>query len=170
MTNRPRRVGTAHRNSDPLRDACRAALEPLEARLLMTVFTVTNTGDSGAGSLRWAMDQSNNTPGVDTIAFNIPSADKTIRLTSALFGFYDAAIVDATTQPGYAGKPLVRIDGSFIPGTPDGIKLYGGCTLKGLSITGFGGQGVTTVPHNSGGNIIQYNWIGLDQNASAAGN
>ena len=87
-------------------------IESLEARRLMAVFTVTNTGDSGPGSLRAAIEQSNNTPGLDTIAFNIAASDKTIRVASGLPSIYDAAIVDGTTQPGYAGKPLIRIDGS----------------------------------------------------------
>ena len=52
--------------------------------------------------------------------------------------------MDGTTQPGYAGKPLVRVDGSWAAGAIDGIKLYGGCTLKGLSITGFGMKWVCT--------------------------
>jgi hypothetical protein len=36
------------------------------------VFTVTNTADSGANSLRWAITQSNETPGNNTIDFAIP--------------------------------------------------------------------------------------------------
>ncbi len=40
-------------------------------------FTVTNTSDSGSGSLRWAIEQANangNPTEVDTINFNIPGA------------------------------------------------------------------------------------------------
>lgn len=33
-------------------------------------FTVTNANDSGAGSLRQAMNDANANPGVDTIRFN----------------------------------------------------------------------------------------------------
>src|SRR5260221_13607452 len=106
-------------------------VEPLEGRLLMAVFAVTNTNDTGAGSLRAAIDQSNNTPGLDTITFNISAADKTIRPTAGLV-LYDAAILDATTQPGYAGQPLVRIDAASA-GTTDGIKLYGSSTIKDLT-------------------------------------
>jgi hypothetical protein len=36
-----------------------------------TTFTVTNTNDSGAGSLRQAILDANNTPGADVINFNI---------------------------------------------------------------------------------------------------
>ena len=37
-------------------------------------FTVTNTSDSGAGSLRQAILDANANPGLDTIAFDIPGA------------------------------------------------------------------------------------------------
>ena len=43
--------------------------------LSAATYTVTNTADSGAGSLRQAIIDANGTPGVaDTIAFNIPGA------------------------------------------------------------------------------------------------
>jgi hypothetical protein len=137
----------------------------------MAVFAVTNTNDTGAGSLRAAIDQSNNTPGIDTITFNISAADKTIRPTAGLV-LYDAAVLDATTQPGYAGQPLIRIDGAAA-GTTDGVKLYGNSTVKGLSITSFNGAGITTVaaPGQDGhGNAIRANWLGLDLAGNAAGN
>ncbi|NCS50618.1 MAG: hypothetical protein GPJ29_23070 [Microcystis aeruginosa BK11-02] len=38
---------------------------------LGTTYTVTNTDDDGEGSLRWAITESNNNPGTDTILFNI---------------------------------------------------------------------------------------------------
>ncbi|WP_430015870.1 hypothetical protein RVR34_10125 [Microcystis aeruginosa FBCC-A68] len=38
---------------------------------LGTTYTVTNTNDDGEGSLRWAITESNNNPGTDTIVFNI---------------------------------------------------------------------------------------------------
>lgn len=150
-----------------------AVVEVLEDRTMLTVFTVANTADSGAGSLRWAITQSNNTAGVDTIAFNIASPSKVITPMSALPIVYDAAIIDGTTQPGYAGKPVVQIDGASAGAGMDGLKLFGSSVLKGLSITRFTGQGVTTIPRTDvsyGGNIIQNNWIGLDTAGHAAGN
>src|SRR3954452_24220867 len=78
-------------------------LESLESRTLLTVFTVTNTNDGGAGSLRDALTQSNNHAGVDTIAFNISASAKVIRPASPLPEVWDPAVVDGTTQPGFAG-------------------------------------------------------------------
>src|SRR5687768_6572145 len=74
-------------------------LEALEPRMLMTVFTVTNTNDSGAGSLRDALTRSNNTAGVDTIAFNIGASSKVIRPLSPLPEMWDPGVLDGTTQP-----------------------------------------------------------------------
>ena len=42
--------------------------------LFAATFTVTNTADSGAGSLRQAILDANANPGADTIAFDIPGA------------------------------------------------------------------------------------------------
>ena len=144
-------------------------IEPLEDRLLMAVFTVTNTNDSGVGSLRWAISQTGTVPGLNTVAFNITSADKTIRPTSS-FDLWTPAIIDATTQPGYAGKPLVTIDGSSA-GNNDAFRLGGGCTLKGVDIVRFNGSGIScTTSTGRGGNTIQADWIGIDINGNVAAN
>jgi hypothetical protein len=52
-----------------------------------TTYTVTNTADSGAGSLRQAVDDANNNAGADIIVFDA-SAAGTITLTT------DIAIAD----------------------------------------------------------------------------
>jgi parallel beta-helix repeat protein len=147
-------------------------IEPLEDRRLLTTFTVTNTLDDGsAGSLRWAITQSNNTGGVDQIAFNIASANKIIRPGSELPGLWDPAILDATTQPGYAGRPLVQIDGASAGAGITGLKVWGQSTVKGLSITNFGGSAIDVFSRGLGGsNTFQANWIGLDLAGNAAGN
>src|SRR5262249_4921606 len=73
-------------------------LEPLEGRLLPATFTVTNSGDAGAGSLRQAILDANDNPGADTIEFQIPGAGvHTIRPHSAL-----PVINRETTIDGYS--------------------------------------------------------------------
>lgn len=157
------------RDAHATRDRSLALIEPLEDRLLMAVFTVTNTNDSGVGSLRWAISQTGTVAGLNTVAFNISSADKTIRPTSS-FDLWSPAIIDATTQPGYAGKPLVTIDGSNA-GNNDAFRLGGGCTLKGVDIVRFAGSGIScTTSTGAGGNTIQADWIGIDINGNAAAN
>ena len=69
---------------------------------LLATYTVTNTNDSGTGSLRWAIDQSNASVGItDTIDFNIAGAGvHTISLETELPYLIDDVILDATTQAG----------------------------------------------------------------------
>src|SRR5580765_1806840 len=56
----------------PVRRASyRPRCELLEDRSLPSTFTVINTNDSGAGSLRQAILDANTNAGADTIAFNI---------------------------------------------------------------------------------------------------
>ena len=74
-------------------------------------YVVTNTNDSGAGSLRQALTDANNNPGLDFVHFNIAGAGiHLISLSSDLPTITDDLILDATTQPGYAGSPLVQVN------------------------------------------------------------
>ena len=64
-------------------------------------FTVTNTGDSGAGSLRQAILDADASPGGDLIAFAIPgSGVQTIAVATALPAITEPVAVDGYTQPG----------------------------------------------------------------------
>jgi hypothetical protein len=73
-------------------------------------FSVDNTNDSGAGSLRQAILDANGNMGLDTIDFNITGAGiHTIAVTSVLPAVTDPMVIDGTTQPGYAGSPLVEV-------------------------------------------------------------
>ncbi|HSI36859.1 MAG TPA: Calx-beta domain-containing protein [Tepidisphaeraceae bacterium] len=160
--------------SERIARAAAAGVDALESRVLFSVFTVTNNSDNTtsapAGSLRWAINQSNNTGGVDTIAFNLPAGQRTIRPVGGLPGLWDPTILDATTQPGYAGAPLVQIDGASA-GSVAGLQVYDGNTVKGLSITNFSGMGIEMFGRtNTGGSVIRGNWIGVDLSGAAAGN
>lgn len=80
-------------------------------------FTVTNTGDSGclglpcSGQLRKAIVDANNNAGADTIVFNIPGTGvQTIVLAGNLPDLETGVTIDGTSQPGYAGVPLIEIN------------------------------------------------------------
>src|SRR5438105_4341300 len=96
----------ARMTSPPPRPA-RLTLEPLESRDAPAVFTVTSAADAGAGSLRQAILDANARPGADTVRFQIASGPQTISPLTALPDVTDAVTLDATTQPGYAGTPLI---------------------------------------------------------------
>ena len=64
-------------------------------------FTVTNTNDSGGGSLRQAILDANSSLGTDTIDFNIPGAGShTVQPLSSLPTITDTLLIDGYTQPG----------------------------------------------------------------------
>src|SRR5688500_17386794 len=82
--------------------------ELLEDRRLLATFTVTNTNDTGAGSLRQAILDANAAAGPDDIDFNVggggaQTIDVGSTTASALPGITDPVSLDARTQPGYAG-------------------------------------------------------------------
>jgi len=115
-----------------------------------TTFTVTNTNDAGAGSLRDAIDQANAVTGPHVIAFNVPVSG-TVAITPAtqLPVISKQVTVDGTTQPGYAGTPLVLLDGVTASGAGvavSGVRFIGvgaaGSKLKGLAIVRFNDYGV----------------------------
>lgn len=103
-----------------------------------SVFSVTNTNDAGAGSLRAAILSANTSAGLDTISFNIPGGGvHTISPTSPLPQITDPVTIDATTQPGFTGTPLIELDGSQA-GETNGLFLAAGdCTIRGLAINRF---------------------------------
>src|SRR6185437_10060533 len=146
-----------------------AVLEGLEDRRLMSTYMVTTTADSGAGSLRQAITDASNHAGPDVIHFAIGTGAKTISPSKGLPGLGDGTVLDATTQPGYAGKPLIDIDGSGA-GSTDGLRISGsGVVVRGLIINHFKGSGILVL--GGGGNRIAGNYIGTDAAGTAdAGN
>jgi len=70
-------------------------------RAYAATFTVTNTNDSGPGSLRQAITDANASLGLDTIAFNIPGlGPHTIQLLSGLPAILDPVVIDGYTESG----------------------------------------------------------------------
>jgi hypothetical protein len=144
-------------------------LEILEDRTVLSTFTVLTTSDSGPGSLRQAILDANATPNVggpDLISFNIPgSGVQTIAPASPLPTISDPVVLDGTTQPAYAGSPLIELTGSSA-GAGVGLRITAGSsTVKGLVINAFlGGVSLLT----NGGNLIVGNYIGTDAAGTAA--
>lgn len=137
------------------------AFETLETRQVLASFIVANTNDSGVGSMRDALVRSNQNPGVDTIAFAIPDAVKRIEIVSPLPNIVDTVFIDATTQPGYLGIPLVELRGSLLTNGENGLTIQaGGSIVKGLAINSFPGDGILIT--GAGGNTIESNYLGID--------
>ncbi|MBW4540517.1 MAG: DUF4347 domain-containing protein [Myxacorys chilensis ATA2-1-KO14] len=128
---------------------------------------VTNTNDSGEGSLRQAILNANAFSGKDTVSFGIGgSGVRTIALASALPDITDAVIIDGTTQEGYTTTPIIELNGAGA-GTANGLTLKSGDnTVKGLIINRFTENGIWI--EGVGGNTVQGNYIGTD--ATGTGN
>jgi astacin (peptidase family M12A) len=128
---------------------------------------VTNTKDSGSGSLRaaiyFAYDKSTDAPPVPTtVTFHIPTSDPnynagtgvfTIRPTFLMVAPGAGTTIDGSTQTAFTGDtntsgPEIVIDGSTLASSGLGLFASGfllhdmNCTIKNLVINGFNQQGI----------------------------
>ena len=118
-------------------------------------------------SLRQAINSANASPGSDRIEFDIPPGgpQKIQPVVQALPTIVDPVTIDATTQPGYAGAPIIEVNGdlvvvpqnAFAPGLSLATSFS---TVEGLLIDGFKFGGAI---HVFGGrdNIVQANYLGM---------
>lgn len=132
----------------------RGAYEALVDDTVPTTSVVTNSNDSGSGSLRQAILDANANPDFSFINFAIPGAcPRTITLASELPSITQGVRIDAFTQPGSAANTsaladnatrCVILDGSAAIAT--GINYIGGDAtqfwLQGLAVGGFTGSGL----------------------------
>lgn len=107
-----------------------------------TTFIVTTNANGGAGSLRTAITNANNSVGRDSIVFNLGNSliARTISLTTALPVVDDTLMIDGTSQPSLPfgnsnAKVIIRAAVANI----QGLRLYADyCEVYGLYINGFG--------------------------------
>ncbi len=132
-------------------------------------FVVTNTLDSGpfvpiAGSLRSAITSANVAGG--TIKFNIPGTGvQTITPQLDPFeGLQDNVIIDGTSQPGYAGMPLIEVTGANAAITMDGS----GNTINALTFNNIPSSPGITIVGLGSNNTIKNCFIGTNATGTAA--
>ena len=125
-------------------------------------FTVTKVNDSGGGSLRQAIGAANTNPGPDLITFNITGLPPyTIVLATPLPDITNTVTLDATSQPEFAGQPIVELSGGQAGPGARGLTLRSnGSKVRGLVINGFDGGGLWI--ENGSGNQVELNFIGTD--------
>jgi uncharacterized repeat protein (TIGR01451 family) len=166
-------------NGDALDDLVilrRGAVQPtIMTSAPANIFTVTNNGDNGGvnppagagtGTLRQAIIDANATAALDTIQFNIGSGPVTIVASGVPLPTIIAPVtIDGTTQPGFAGTPIVQLSAISVGGNGLNIQTNN-TTVTGLVISNFGGFGIS-ISGNSG-NIIDGNYIGTNIAGTAA--
>ncbi len=160
---------------------------------------VTNTNDSGAGSLRQAITEANGTTFQVTIEFDLPSANDIINVTSGPLPVLDGnIIIDATTQTGWVFStgmiPTIRDNCACDIGLETAIgadvEIYGlriadfdnhgiqsPVSSGSLTVGAFGKGNVIVNNGNNGVNrwsatdfTIQSNHIGVEYNGVGNGN
>ncbi len=107
---------------------------------------VTSASPTGPGSLQWALYNASANPGHDTVSFAIPGPgvhriviDPGVNPLPSVVG---DLTVDGTTQPGYAGSPVIEVVGAgSLASGARGLQLQGTSdvlVVRGLAIGGFG--------------------------------
>jgi uncharacterized protein (TIGR02145 family) len=128
-------------------------------------FVVTNNGDANEiGTLRYAINYANshNNTTTDLITFNIPlGLQSTVQPVGPLPDITGSLVIDGYTQPGASFNDLIlsiEIEGTNAGAGSNGLTIKSsGCTIKGLVIDGFSGNGIQVF--SGTGNLISANSI-----------
>ena len=177
---------------------------------LLNTYTVTNTNDSGAGSLRQAILDANANGGADTIDFNIAASDMghyyyvddgiagqvslgnittttaatdtvlvnpdvdfakswySIQLTTSLPTIVDVVTIDASSQSGFSGTPIIELNAGSMTGENVFTLEAGSSEVRGFVINRANiGEDAIEIEFG-GGNTIAGNYIGTDVSGSIA--
>jgi len=133
-----------------------------------STYTVNNLGDAtdatpgddicdaggGVCTLRAAIVEANAHAGTDTIGFSMAG----VIPTTAALSVNAPTVIDGTTAPGYAGVPLVHVDGASA--VPFGLVFNAaaiGSTLTALEISGYTDTGLSILTGNV---TVQRSYIG----------
>jgi hypothetical protein len=164
-----------------------ASPSPVRAWTLTVTTTDTAIGpcDSTVCSLPTAITVANLHPGPDFIAFNIPGpGPHTIHIgdiwdNSSWVLTDNLTFIQADTQPGYSGTPLIVLDGTTTTyGPTPALQIISfGNVISGFSFINFSesggcrscGSAIFMWPEASG-NVIENNYIGLNPAGTIHGN
>ncbi len=113
-------------------------------------------------TLRAALEEANALSGPDTIGFAIPGAGvKTIAPATPLPTILQGVTIDGYTQSGTSANTsntgtnaviLIELNGAAAPSTANGLYFFStpsACTVRGLAINGFGGNGILSEAYNT---------------------
>jgi hypothetical protein len=147
---------------------------------IASTFTVTNTNDTGTGSLRQAILNSNGTTGPNIIQFNIPGTGvHTISPLTVLPTITQPVTIDGYTQPGSSVNTnattkginaviLIQLSGARAPANSNfsGLTIdAASCTVRGLVISSFQHDAIDVCTN---GNVIKGNFIGTNPAGTTA--
>jgi len=142
-------------------------------------FVVTSTANTGAGTLRQAITDANAAPGPHRITFNVGAGGAvTLAPTTALPALVQPVTIDGTTQPGFAGVPLIELSGNAAPNNTDGLRLTtSNSVVRALCINRWRGDGVEILGSSNvvvgcfvGTGLLGTNDLGNSQNGILVSN
>jgi CSLREA domain-containing protein len=172
-------------------------LTPAPASAGGGIIVVNTVDDSDDGfcspahcSLREAINWANTMAGTPTITFDIPGpGPHEIELCHFLPAFTSSGTtVDGSSEPDFAGIPIVVIKPAFLSSSPPPLTHVPECippsvglwidtsdiTVRDLSIVGFrqswAGIAAGIVVNSGSGNLVLLNYIGIDPSGSPDGN
>ncbi|MEL6558155.1 MAG: FG-GAP-like repeat-containing protein [Bacteroidota bacterium] len=129
---------------------------------IVAPLVVTNTADTGTGSLRAAIEEANTAAGADRITFNIPGAGaQRIVLASNLPIISETVSIEGGSQTDFSGSPLIEIqafDNGFV------FQNAPGSSVSDLAI--FSGTGNGIIINSSEDTEIERTRIGTDASGS----
>jgi hypothetical protein len=161
------------------------AASPAHATTPFTVNSTTDRGDDNPGdgecftgvwlvigpecTLRASIQETNATPGADTIDFDVPTtAVATISPASQLPTITEAVTIDGYSQQGAKPNTLAVGNDAVLkvelrgPGSGSGLRIgAANSTVKGLAINGWG-EGVHISESGATGNKVVGNYVGTD--------
>jgi hypothetical protein len=143
------KTGLKMRSRRGLGPVCIEGVEPRRLFAAMTFF-VTNADNSGAGSLRQAIIDSNlNVPGpgeANTIDITISVADKTVELTAPLPTIINSVYLGRDINEPAPTEPLIELDGTNAGTGANGLVLTASfSSITGIAINRFNGNGLNIV-------------------------
>src|SRR6266446_2894059 len=151
-----------------LPDSIRNAVEPTAHAASFTVNTADDHNDGLCNAADCTLREAINAANAgDTISFNIPGAGvHTINATGG-FSITRTVIIDGTTQPGFAGVPLIEINGAGAGAEVNGLSVNApNIIIKGLIINRFSGYGINF--DSVGNSSVQGCYIGTNATGTAA--
>ena len=85
-----------------------------------------------------------------------PADAHSINVFSPLPSITSPVVIDGTSQPGYAGRPLIELNGNNAGSQANGIDIQaGGCSILGLYIDQFNASGILL--ESDGNSLVEGN-------------
>src|SRR5438067_13655061 len=151
-----------------LPDSVRNVVQPTAHAATLTVNTADDHNDGVCNAADCTLREAINAANAgDTISFNIPgSGVHTINVTSG-FSITKAVTIDGTTQPGFAGAPVIELNGAGAGAGINGLNVNApNVIIKGLIINRFSGYAINF--DSPGNSSVQGCYIGTNAAGTAA--